>query len=124
MLGPCVSFAPEDAMPLYLLNLPEPDQARGADPALSFSSDSADGFAAELQAALRGDGLFQRWKAGQPDPDAVSDALAATDPQATVTGSQAHLKIHLRADTSLPGDVLKHRLRLLAGSNWSLSDVR
>jgi hypothetical protein len=111
-------------MPLYLLNLPEPELARGADPALSFASDSAEGFAAELQAALRGDGLFERWKAAQPDPEAVSDALAATDPQATVTGSQAHLKILLKASTSLPGEVLKHRLRLLAGNNWSLADVR
>ena len=111
-------------MPLYLLNLPEPEQARGADPTLAFSSDSAEGFAAELQAALREDGLFQRWKAKQPDPDVVPDALGATDPAASVSGSQAHLKIHLRANTSLPGDVLKHRLRLLAGANWTLSDVR
>ncbi len=111
-------------MPRYLLVLSDPENARGADPQFAFRASGADGFAAELQDALRGDGLFQRWKAAQDDPDAVPDSLAATDPGATVTGEQQDLKIRLEADTSLPGEVLKHRLRLLAGSAWTLNDVR
>lgn len=111
-------------MPMYLLNLPDAEQARGSDPELSFTAVSPDGLAAELQEALRGDGLFQRWKAKQDDPDAVPDGLAAVDPDASVSGSQVHMAVRLRAQTSLPGEVLKQRLRLLAGSHWTLNDVR
>jgi hypothetical protein len=107
----------------YHLTLADPALARGADHALSFHSSSADGFAAELQAALRDDALFQAWRAQQEDPDGVDPALGATDPQATVTGAQRHLKIDLVATTSIPGNVLRHRLRLLAGSGWALHDV-
>ena len=47
----------------YFLRLPDPSLARGSEPALSFRSDGAEGFAEELQAALRTDALFQKWKA-------------------------------------------------------------
>ena len=33
------------------------------------------------------------------------------------------LKIDLIAITSIPGTILKHRLRLLAGNGWELRDV-
>lgn len=111
-------------MPLYVLNLPDPARARGPDPALAFRADSADGLAGELEQALRGDGLFQRWRAQQDDPDAVPESLGATDPAARVRGEQAHLAIRLHADTRLPAEVLRHRLRLLAGAGWTLNDVR
>lgn len=111
-------------MPLYLINLPDPDAARGGDSAFAFTAASPDGFASELQDALRGDGLFQRWRNAQPDPDAVPDSLAAADPGAQVTGRQQHLAILLEAKTDLPGEVLRHRMRLLAGSGWTLNDVR
>jgi hypothetical protein len=107
----------------YHLTLADPARARGADPALSFHSASAEGFAAELQAALRTTVLFDVWRAQQEDPDAVDPALATTDPQAQVSGAQNHLKIDLVATTSIPGNVLRHRLRLLAGSGWALHDV-
>ena len=87
----------------YYLSLPDPQKARGSDSACSFSAQGADGFAAQLQDALRSDVLFERWRAGQEDP---GDLLA--------TASHA---------TTLPGAVLKHRLRLLAGSGWELRDV-
>jgi hypothetical protein len=103
-------------MPLYLLNLPEPEKARGPDADLSFSASSPDGFASELAEALRGDGLFQRWKAKQPDPDSVPESLGATDPGA--------MSVLLEARTALPGDVLRQRMRLLAGGHWTLNDVR
>ena len=107
----------------YYLRLPEPAKARGSDIALAFSSESAQGLAAELQAALRAPQLFESWRGRQEDPEAVDPALGATDPQATVTGEQQTTAIDLVATTSLSGNVFKHRLRLLAGSGWELRDV-
>jgi len=110
-------------MPRYYITLPDPAKARGSDPALAFTAHGADGFAEQLQTALTGTGLFERWRAKQEDPDAVGDAMAATDPSATVTGQQHDLKIDLVVNTTLPGEVLRQRLRLLAGSGWQLRDV-
>jgi hypothetical protein len=107
----------------YYLSLPDPQRARGADPTYAFSAQGADEFAAQLQDALRSDALFERWRNAQEDPDAVDAALGATDPAATVSGKQDHLHIDLIATTSIPGSVLKHRLRLLAGNAWELRDV-
>ena len=107
----------------YHLTLAEPKQARGTDPELSFRAHGADEFAAELQAALRTPVLFERWRDQQPDPDEVDPALGLIDPEAQVSGEQRDLKIDLVATTSIPGSVLRHRLRLLAGSGWALHDV-
>ncbi|QSX78969.1 hypothetical protein [Agrilutibacter solisilvae] len=107
----------------YYLSLRDPERARGSDPSLAFSAHGADEFAAQLQDALRTTALFERWRAKQDDPDAVDPALGATDPQTTVTGAQDDLHVDLVVTSSIPGSVLKHRLRLLAGSGWELSDV-
>ncbi|MCD9088126.1 hypothetical protein [Stenotrophomonas sp. SY1] len=108
----------------YSISLPDPAKARGSDPRLSFTASGAETFAEQLQAALRTTELFDRWKAVQDEPDDVDPSLAAVDPQAVVTGQQADLRINLQAITSLPGDIFKHRLRLLAGTNWEMRDVR
>ena len=107
----------------YHITLPDGALARGRDPALSFTAQGADTFAEQLQSALRSDGLFERWRAAQEDPDAVDPALGATDPDATVQGMQDDLHIDLIVVTSLPGDILRQRMRLLAGSGWQLRDV-
>lgn len=107
----------------YHLRLPDPALARGAIASLSFHSAGADGFAEELQEALRTPALFERWRDLQEDPDAVDAALGAVDPAAVVTGEQSDLSVRLQATTLLPGPVLRHRLRLLAGSHWELRDV-
>jgi hypothetical protein len=107
----------------YYLRLPDAKLARGPDASLAFRSESAEGFAEELQSALRTPALFERWKQTQDDPDAVNASLGAVDPQARVTGEQVDLHVDLVATTSLPGSVFKHRLRLLAGANWQLRDV-
>lgn len=107
----------------YYLSLPRPDRARGSDPQLAFRSQSAQGFAEELQHALRSDELFQRWRNAQDDPDRVDPALGATDPGAHVEGKQDDLHVDLVVTTSIPGDILKQRLRLLAGHGWELNDV-
>lgn len=107
----------------YYLSLPDPRRARGSDPRFAFQAQGAEALAQELQDALRSDGLFQRWRGAQDDPDEVDAALGASDPAATVSGQQRDLRIELVATTALPGSVFKHRLRLLAGSGWELRDV-
>jgi len=107
----------------YYINLPDPARARGTDPALAFRAQGADGFAAELQEALRTDGLFERWRATQPEPDEVDAALGATDAGATVTGQQDDLHVALVVTTSLASSVMRQRLGLLAGNGWQLRDV-
>ena len=107
----------------YYIALPDGARARGATPELSFTAQSAEGFAEQLQAALRTNVLFERWRKLQPEPDEVDQAMAATDPAATVVGKQDSLHIDLVVTTSLPGAVFKQRLRLLAGSGWELRDV-
>jgi hypothetical protein len=107
----------------YHIRLPEPAQAHGSEPSLSFHAHSADVFAEQLQDALRTTALFERWRALQPEPDEVDPALGVTDPQARVNGEQHTLTIDLIVLTSIPGDILKQRLRLLAGSHWDLRNV-
>ena len=107
----------------YYLSLPDPQRARGSDARFAFQAQGAEALALELQDALRGDGLFQRWRAAQDDPDAVDPALAASDPGATVKGEQRDLHIDLIVVTSIAGAVFKQRLRWLAGSAWELRDV-
>lgn len=111
-------------MARYFLTLPDPAAARGSEPSLSFSASSAEGLAAELQAALRSPELFERWRAMQEEPDEIDPAIGVTDPDARVTGKQHSLAIDLEADTCLPSTVVRGRLRWLAGKNWQLRDVR
>lgn len=107
----------------YHISLPDTAKAHAAGE-FAFRSRGAEGLAEELQAALRTDALFQRWRAAQADPDAVDPALGATDPAATVRGEPHDLRTDLIVVTSIPGAVFKQRLRLLAGSAWELRDVR
>lgn len=107
----------------YHISLPDSSRARGSNPSLAFSAQGAEGLAGELQAALRSNALFERWRLLQPDPDAVDPSLGATDPSATVTGKQHDLHVDLVVTSSIPGTVFKQRLRLLAGSGWELRDV-
>ena len=107
----------------YYITLPDGAKARGSDPSLAFHAQSAAGFAAELQAALTGDALFEQWRAMQPDPDEIDASLGAIDPEAIVTGDQDHLRVKLVVVSRISGTVLKHRLRLLAGTGWELRDV-
>ena len=107
----------------YHITLRNPEQSRGDDPTFAFHGHGAEALAQEFQDALRADTLFQRWRGAQDDPDEVDPGLGASDPAATVEGTQRDLHIELVAMTSIPGGVLKHRLRLLAGNNWELRDV-
>ncbi len=53
----------------------------------------------------------------------MDPGLGAVDPDATVTGEHHDLHVDLIVLTSIPGGVFKHRMRLLAGSEWELSHV-
>lgn len=108
----------------YYLTLPDAERARGDDADTAFRAHGADALAQELQDALRGAALFERWRMKQADPDAVDPSLGATDPSADVSGRQRDLQVDLIATTSIPGPVFKQRLRLLAGSGWKLTDVK
>ena len=107
----------------YFIAIPDPAAARGAGE-FAFTAQGAEAFARELQEGLRNDRLFERWRATQDEPDEVDPKLGATDPGASVEGTQREQRIELVASTSVPGDVVKHRLRLLAGGAWELRDVR
>lgn len=108
----------------YYLAIDDIEHARGSDPAFAFAGKSPDAFADALQRALREPSLFLRWKAAQPDPDAVDDSLGACDPAAAVRATQADLRTDAEVVTVLPHAVLKHRLALLIGKHWTLRDVR
>ena len=108
----------------YYIRLPEPAKARGSDAGLAFKSEGAEGFAAELENALRTTQLFERWKAKQAEPDDVDQSLAAIDLNTSVSATHHDLYIDLVIVTSVPGPVFKHRMKLLAGSHWQLSDVK
>jgi hypothetical protein len=107
----------------YYLSIDDLSKARGENAELSFGGASPDAFAAALQQALRTPELWQRWKALQPDPDAVDPALGAADPAAVVSAQQSDLHTEIQATTTLPHAIVKHRLNLLAGHTWKLHDV-
>ncbi|GAB2509134.1 hypothetical protein [Lysobacter humi (ex Lee et al. 2017)] len=107
----------------YYIRLPDGAAARGSEPSLAFTAHGAEEFAEQLQHAMRTTDTYERWRGRQAEPDEVDPALGATDPAATVRGEQNDLAIDLVLTTVLPGDVVRHRLRLLAGSGWQLRDV-
>jgi hypothetical protein len=108
----------------FFLGIDDLSHARGPIAELSFQGVSADSFAAALQSALRDSTLFERWRALQPDPDAVDPSLGATDAAATVSAQQSDLHTDVVVTTHLAHSILKQRLRLLAGTHWTLRDVK
>ena len=108
----------------YYLSIDDLARARGRINELSFQGNSPEGFASLLQSALREPTLWRRWRAMQPDPDAVDPALGASNPQATVSVEQADMHTDVLVTTNLPHVVLKHRMDLLIGAHWTLRDVK
>lgn len=107
----------------YLFSIDDLPRARGESQELSFQGDSPESFAALLQQALREPTLWQRWRAMQPDPDAVDPALGASDPNATVEAHQSDIHVSVEVRTNLPHAIIQHRLTLLVGRHWTLRDV-
>jgi hypothetical protein len=108
----------------YYLSVENLSKARGPVSELSYQGNSPDSLATALEAALREPALWQRWRAMQPDPDAVDPSFGASDATATVRASQSNLHTDVEVTTSLPHAILKHRLGLLIGAHWSLHDVQ
>lgn len=110
-------------MAIYDIRLPDTSKIDQAG-TYAMTSRGPEGIAAELQDALRGTALFERWRLDQEEPDEVDPAWGTVDPEATVTGRQRNLGVDLVVETTIPGDVLRHRLGLLAGNAWELRNVR
>ncbi|WEN15257.1 hypothetical protein PY254_00830 [Rhodanobacter sp. AS-Z3] len=108
----------------YYLSIADIAHVRGEDDRFSWDGVSPAGFAAALQSALRSDELFQRWRAAQPDPDAVDEALGDTDPTARVDARMIDLHTEVDLITDLPMTVVRQRLYLLIGGAWQLRDLR
>jgi hypothetical protein len=108
----------------YYLSIADLAHARGDDPRFAYDGAGPNDFAAALQQALRDDGLFQRWRTAQPDPDAVDSSLGATDPTVQVAAQVADLRTDVDLVTDLPMSVVRHRLYLLIGAAWQLRDLR
>ncbi|MEO8748636.1 MAG: hypothetical protein ABI379_13435 [Rhodanobacter sp.] len=108
----------------YYLSIADLAHARGPDPGMAWDGTSPTAFAAALQQALREDNLFERWRALQPDPDAVDNGLAVVDPAAQVTAQVSDLHTAVDVLTDLPMRVLRHRLDTLIGRTWELRDMR
>lgn len=108
----------------YYLSIDDLAKARGQINELSYQGNSPESFAALLQSTLREPTLWRRWRAMQPDPDAIDAALGTSDPQATVSAEQVNMHTDIVVTTCLPHAILKHRLTLLVGAHWSLHDVK
>ena len=108
----------------YYLSVDDIRHARGADPALAWQGANPADLAGALAESLRGTGLFERWRAMQPEPDEVDMSQAATDPQATASAKVADLHVDIDLVTDLPMRVVRLRLNWLIGSSWQLRDMR
>ena len=110
----------------FYITLPDPKLAVGKQSEFSFSANGAEEFAAQLQRALSQPAYIQSWLASldKEDADFVEAELLAVDADAKVLGTQHDLSFSLLADTDLNGAAFKHRMRLLAGSLWQLTDVK
>lgn len=110
----------------FYITLPDPESARGDNPALSFTANGHDTFAEQLQHALSNRRFVEDWLAGmdEDEADRVDPVLLAIDAKAKVSGKLHGLGFMLVADTVLNGTAFKHRMRLLAGSHWQLVDVK
>ena len=112
-------------MKFYIV-LPDPELARGEIAAFSFSAQSVQSLAGQLQNALSNPAYSQSWLASLDDEaaESVDPQLLAVDPQAKVSGEQHDLGFSLIVDTALNGTAFKQRMRLLAGNHWQLTDVK
>jgi hypothetical protein len=108
----------------YYIGINNLARARGSINELSFTGNSPESFGALLQSTLREPTLWKRWRAMQPDPDAIDPSLGVSDPAAIVTATQSDLHCDVQVTTTLPHAILKHRLGLLIGPNWTLRDVK
>ncbi|AND69990.1 hypothetical protein ATSB10_25360 [Dyella thiooxydans] len=109
----------------YYLSIDDLAHARGPVAELAYDGVGPNDFATALREALQMPVLFERWRAMQSAPDEVDPALGATDPAATVHATVDDvLRVDVDLVTSLPMSVVRHRMNLLIGANWTLRDMR
>ena len=107
----------------FFISIDDLQKARGDISSIAFHGVSPDAFAEALQTALRDPGLWEQWRALQPDPDEVDPGTGQSDPEANVTAKQSDLITEAQVITNLPHAILSHRLGLLIGPHWKLRDV-
>lgn len=110
----------------FYISLPDPKLAVSAQSAFSFSANGVEEFTTQLQRALSDPTYIQSWfnHLDPDDAENVSPDLLEIDSTAKVTGEQHDLSFSFVVNTQLNGTAFKHRMRLLAGSNWQLTDVK
>ena len=108
----------------FYLSIDDLAHARGPEPSLRYEGAGPNDFAAALQQALHEPGLFERWRAMQPEPDEVDPELGKTDTSAQVNARVADLHTEVDLVTDLPMSIVRHRLNLLIGPSWKLRDMR
>ena len=110
----------------FYISLPDPELARGQIATCCCNARGVDELAAQLQRALSDSSYIQSWLNSLDEDDAgtVDPELLVIDANAKVSGLQHDLSFALVADTGINGVAFKHRMRLLAGSHWQLTDVK
>lgn len=108
----------------YYIGIDDLPAARGATEGLRFEGRSPQALADAVRDALVHADLFRRWRDMHADPDEVDHSLGETDPDARVEAEQSDLHVDMKVTTRLPMRLLRHRLDLLVGTNWTLHDVR
>ena len=108
----------------YYLRVEDLATARGSDAAFAWTGNGPQSLAEDLERMLRTTELFDRWRAAQDEPDDVDASLGATDANAHVQAEERAHAVHVRVSTRLSHAVLRHRLRLMLGDGWALTDVQ
>ncbi|MBU6249406.1 MAG: hypothetical protein KGN77_16855 [Xanthomonadaceae bacterium] len=109
----------------YYLSIDDLAHARGPVAELAYDGAGPNDFADALREVLRSPSLFERWRAMQDQPDEVDPALGAVDPAATVRATLGDImRVDVDLVTSLPMSIVRHRMNLLIGPNWTLRDMR
>ena len=110
----------------FYITLPDPKLALGSNSQFSFSANGVEEYATQLQRALSDSSYIQSWfnHLDAEDAENVSPDLLEIDSNAKVTGEQHDLSFSFVVNTQLNGSAFKHRMRMLAGSHWQLTDVK
>ena len=88
-------------MTVYDIRLPDTSRLDQAGQ-FATASRGPEAIAEDIQDALRGTALFERWRQTQEEPDEVDPTLGVTDPAATVTGLSGEQAAQAQGP-SLPG---------------------
>jgi hypothetical protein len=99
--------------------LPEPPRSAGRTrrDGLRFTANGAGNSRRNCRTRCARPALFERWRGKQDDPDGVDHAMAATDPQATVTGRATRPAHRPGGDDDVAGQHPETQVAV-AGGEW------